>query len=351
MSNRRFTVTALRRTGQGLVPTQTSFSWDVKTRTAPQDDIVLKLMLKTVREEMPGANQPVEQVLSASWQPFELHGEWNDKFAGSGFAKATMVSFAQFVQVGPLVRLQYGPLALVGILRELEETYVRDDCVRWHVEFSPHINEQVGLVKDIASIAPPVAKPMVEHAAICQQGAADIADATATATAVPISDHGFEDALDKVSTLVAATATVVSSAALGLETDAQRKLLAIAGQFRAVGAAASDVAFALQDFSAFRQAATANPLDALAFDEFVHGVSASARQVQLNSLLAERDMKARADAAPLAVYRPKRGEDPYSISRRFYGSANYWRGIWTYNHLASMVLDGTEELVIPKRAA
>lgn len=346
-----FVVTALKRTGQGLVPQTTQFRWDVKTRTAPIDDIELELLLKTSRETPPGSSRPVEQVISASWEPTTLHGEWNDKFAGSGFAMATYVAFAQFVGLGPLVRLQYGPLSLVGILRRLKLTYQRDNCVGWEVEFSPHIHETVGEPASLGAVAPPTTRPMQEHAAIVQQSASDLQDQVSSVTDVPTSDGSIASVVDRMTSLLAATATVVASSAAGIESDAARKLLQLAGQFRAVGAASESLIATLSGVSGIESAAFVDPIAELRLDEWARLSSANARTLQLQSLEAEQDMIDRANAKPLAVYRPKAGESPYSISRRFYGTPNDWRLIWDYNSLDTLVLDGTEELTIPQRQA
>jgi nucleoid-associated protein YgaU len=66
---------------------------------------------------------------------------------------------------------------------------------------------------------------------------------------------------------------------------------------------------------------------------------------------AERDMRTRAKASPRAIHRPYAGESLYRISERYYGTPSAWRRIYEANNLSSLVLAGTEELLIPEASA
>ena len=75
VTSSEMTITELRRTGAGtLEDVRVVFRWTGVEHSAPQGDLELHLMVKTVRKEMPGSNEVVEQGLAATWQPFLVTG-------------------------------------------------------------------------------------------------------------------------------------------------------------------------------------------------------------------------------------------------------------------------------------
>lgn len=349
---RALTITELRRTGTGqLTATPTFFRWDAPSQTAPREAIEATLQVKTVRREQPGADDVVEQVISSSWQPFDLEGEWDDKHAGPGYALATYREFARMVQRGPLVRLEFESLSLVGLLTGLTLRYERRIRVGWRVTFSPHTHETVGRPRTAGRIVQPTSKPVREHVAAAKEIAAVLAADAEVARMLPVADSTLLDSAADIATVAARVTSIETAASAGLETEAGQKLLNLAGQFRQIGQAALTVSRNLESARSGVSAGFDSPVLWLRFDEAVH--TQAARSVLLTgaALEAEADMRARADARPQAVYRAHAGESLYRISARFYGTESEWRRIYEANGLDTLVLDGTEELVIPSRAA
>jgi nucleoid-associated protein YgaU len=349
---RVFTITELRRTGAGdLAPTLRQFRWDSESHTAPREAIEVELAVKTIRREQPGAEEPVEQVISSTWQPFDLDGEWNDKHAGRGYAMATYREFSRFVQGAPLVRLEFEQLSLTGLITSLTPRYEHATKVGWRLTFSPHTNDAVGRARPAQRITQPTSKPVREHVAVAKEIAADLELDNTAARTIPTSDTTFLDSAADIAVAVANVSKVEVAASAGLETEAGQKLLNLAGQFRTIGQSGLTVSRRLRGARSQLSAGFDNPVLWLKFDEAVHTTAARGLLLTGAALQADADMRARADARPRAVHRPFAGENLQRIALKYYGVASEWRRIYEANGLSSLVLDGTEELTIPSRQA
>ena len=350
---RVFTITELRRTGAGqLAATPVQFRWDAPTHTAPREALEAELAVRTVRREQPGADEPVEQVLTATWQPFELEGEWDDKHAGAGFAMAAYRDFPRMVQRAPLVRIEIEQLSLVGLITNLSLRYERRTKIGYRFTFSPHRHETVGTPRpQEGAIVQPTSKPVREHVAAAKEIAAGLEVDNRAARALPVSDSTFLDAAADIAATVAAVTRLETAASAGLETEAGQKLLNLAGQFKTIGQSALTTRANLSAARSGVSTGFDNPILWLRFDENVHTTRARALLLTGVALEAEFDMRRRADARPRSVHRARAGESLYRISERYYGTPDEWRRIYEANGLDSIVLDGTEELIIPARAA
>lgn len=355
---RVFSITELRRTGaDSLVETPTVFRWDADTRTAPVGDWEMPLEVKTHREEYPGADEPVEQVLSATWQPFTLEGEWQDRHAGQGFAMATYREFARMVSRAPLVRVQFEELSFVGLITAFTPTYVWSKRVAWKLTLSPHRNETVGSARAAGRILQPTGIPPRESVATARDDIDALEAGTDFAGTLPLADP--PDHPDISPARVAAAFSFAagqvtkleSIVARGLETDATGTLTSLAASFRSLRDSQMAVAAQLGPARSGLQAGFDDPIVWLRLDAWSRGSQADARAAALRAHQAEQDARNAAVARPLAVYRPAAGESPYRISSKFYGTPNEWRRIWDFNHLESLVLTGEEELTIPRRTA
>lgn len=347
---RPFTITELRRTGAGVLEeTPVSFRWDAASHTMPREAIEMSLVVATVRTVPPGSDEPVEQVLSASWEPFELQGEWRDRWAGRGFAMATYTEFARLVARGSLVRLAYGPLAVVGLLQRLTLRYERDTKVGWSVTFSPHRHETVGSPRR-GRVVQPQARPISDYVSQAQAAEDRIAESLELARDVPIGTDLREAAADDLEALQGVVQRLDEAGRAGFEEDAIQKLLAVGALMRSVRGAAQQV---IQRFARARSdlhVAYDDAIATLRFDEWTRQAAADARLLVLRSTEGEQDMQVRAKARPRAIHRAKAGESPERISVRYYGTPDGWRAIWEANNLSTIVLRGGEELIIPERS-
>lgn len=348
---RVFSITELRRTGAGVLEaTPVTFLWDGDTHSSPHTEIELPYHVGTVREEY--GDRPVEQVLTTSWQPFSLHGAWDDKWAGRDFAWDTFVEFGKLVARASLVRIEFEQISLTGLLTDFVSRYQRRSHIEWDITFSPHwFGAEGASVRAPGVITQPVARPMREHSAIVTFGVTSLDSDREAAEFVPIADTLRADVNADVSALGSIAAQIQEATSAGLETEATQKLLALSSMFASVRGGAqnlidttararSDVQVAFDDIEA-----------TLAFEVWMRDTRAHANITILDADAAERDMLSRAQAAPLAVHRPAVGESLYAISQRYYGTPNEWRRIYEFNRLSSLALTGTVDLIIPARVA
>jgi hypothetical protein len=92
-----------------------------------------------------------------------------------------------------------------------------------------------------------------------------------------------------------------------------------------------------------------NAVNALDFDVWRTDMSRYSRTLALTGHEGQDEINRRAEPKAVALYRPRKGESLYSISQRFYGTPSMWREIASRNGLTSMMLQGTELLIIPER--
>jgi hypothetical protein len=351
--SRVFTITELQRTGQGqLVATPVVFRWPSSSHAAPHDAIEIPLQVKTVRSENPGSDEVTEQVLAATWQPFDVQGEWNDQYGGAGFAMGTYRDFGRLVARASLVRIEIEQLSVVGLITNFTPRYERETVVGYKFTFSPHQHETVGNQRTIGPATQVATRPLSAHLTDAKNAVAALDDSTQAAVVMPRATalDTIKSGLDKVLVLQSIIARLERTLSEGLGADAVRKLTAIAAQFRALLQGALDLAKHYEGSRGADDDSTGHPVAALRLSEHARTAQAQARVLASKSLAAERDALARARTKPRAIHRPFAGESLYRISQRYYGTPDEWRTIYNANHLRTLVLAGTEELIIPDKA-
>lgn len=349
-ANRVFSITELRRTGQGVIePTLVTFRFDAKTHTAPADSISPQLRVTTSRDEPPGSTDVIEQVISVAWQPFEVHGAWDDKWAGSGYASATLLEFRKLVARASLVRIEFEELSFDGLITDFTFHYLRQTRIEWEFTLSPHRmgdgETRVGV------IVQPTSRPTREHVAEAERMAAELASRREAARSIPLKDDSFSILGVNLDSIQANIAAARVSSDRGIEVDAVRQLTSLGSRFRGVRDNAQRTANDLAKLRSDTQVAFDDAIQTLKFDSWTRNTAADTRRLSVRSSEAERDMRAQAAARPRALYRPFAGESLYAIATKFFGSPAAWRAIYSENNLASLVLEGTEELRIPERVS
>ena len=343
------TITELRRTGAGILePTPTVLRWTSGEQSAPRGTIPHQLTVKTVRQEVPGSEQPVEQVLAATWQPFELSGWWDDRYAGRGFAARTYDEVARLVQRGSLVRVQLDQLAFVGIITEFKPEYRTRDRIGWALVLSPHQNETVGEAR-AATPAVQAIQPVSRHVAAASATVDTLTAAHADAGGIPLATDLHDTAGDDLDALGSVTAKLRSASEAGFEQDAAQRLLGVSALFRGVRGAAQAIPQRFARARSTAQVAYGDVVQTLRFEEWARTAGADARRAIWGAEKASTDLRVQARQRPRAVHRARAGESLKRISQRYYGTADGWRAIYEANNLASLTLVGTEELVIPER--
>jgi hypothetical protein len=356
-------ITELRRTGSGVEPTLVEFRWSSSTHSSMTNPLSVQLKINTMRRTPNGAERPVEQVMSSSWEPFDVSGEWNDKWAGRGFAAQMMLEFPRLVGRTPLVRFRIDRESIVGLITSYKPTYVTRDRVGYLFTISPHINEAVGSFQQSVNKVPP--QPInarIDRAAFDVQELLDQSDA---ALPLPAKNRDVEDsriqlqeassAVDKLraagvlsigSTIDASLATVADSTS-----KTERSLLVLASSFRRLRGAVQNTMDTVARKRSDLTVGFDDAISILRFDEWRCATTRQAAQTLGTSSAAEQDMRALASRRPRAIHFAKKGENLERISLRYYGTADNWRAIYDANNLDSILLDGGAQLLIPERTS
>ncbi len=344
-------LTELRRTGAGtLEEGLTKFEWSGPSHSAMQGTLDLELMAKTVRKEMPGSNEVVEQGLSATWQPFEMSGEWDDKWAGQGFAMAMYNDIAVFVSRMPLVRFTLDRHSIVGILTSLKIRYKTASKISWTLMMSPHKNETIAEVT--FSVFNEIERKPVDQWWKQFQAQRDVLTRLrVNARGIPLGTDILVQFDSFLSVINEAVDKLGDVATRGLESDTQRRLLHLASTFRRIRGAGLSAAYGIQQQTSTIDLAYEDVIATLSYDEWVNNTRTELWKSIGFSRQAEIDMNHRLGRKPKAIYRPRARESLERISVRFYGTPDNALKIYEANNLKTSVLIGTEELLIPELAA
>lgn len=349
MPARVFTITELRRTGQGqLVATPVVFRWDAASHTVPQGPISTPLRLTTSRTEPPGSGEVVEQVVTSAWQAQQYRGRWDDRYAGPGYAKATLEAFSKLVRRGSLVRVEFESMRFEGLITEFVPHRHRENLVEYEFTLSPH-KDNLGDIR-AGRIIQPTSRPMRDAVAQALELANGVVASWAAAADIPQTDSFWEKVGDKIDNAITLATEASDLVTKGFVADTVSQLNHVAARFRAVRGAAQTVVEAGYQTRSDVQVAVDDVTQTLKFESWTRNMAADSKRLIVHSHEGEEDAKALARQRPRAIYRPVKNESLYAVSRRFYGTADEWRRIYEFNHLSSLYLDGTEELIIPERA-
>lgn len=356
-------ITELRRLGAGVLEeTPVVFAWDSRTHSMPQmETLDYELKINTVRELDPLSEEIVEQVMGPEWSPFEMHGDWLDKWAGQGFAEDTEREFARMVGRVPLVRVQLDKRSFTGIITNLKIRYRTSGEIGYTITFSPHTNENVGTFRREPSNAPTV-HPVESRLGEIEDLTTDLGDeldlAVATVPAKTDDIEALQIPIDTVSIELrrasAAYDAIAFDAQLGgdLLTIGERTvshLFALASSFSRVEQAATDVAFTVGQLAAVDVVAYQDVSGGIGFEEWSRNTYCDAQLAAAAARAAAADARARAAQRPMTLHVVKAGETLFRISTRYYGTPNSWRVIYTANDLDSITLVAGTTLVIPER--
>lgn len=355
-------ITELRRMGSGvMIDTPLVFEWDSASHSMPQDALEYELQINTVRESDPGTEEPIEQIMGVEWTPFEMHGEWMDKWAGPGFASDTEREFCLMAGRVPLVRVQIKTRSFVGIITSVKIRYRLETEIGYTIKFSPHSNENIGSFRrtpGTGTVASPVDSRLGEIDSINGdlKGSLDTARANVQSATADIEDSA--DQLDAIDTeyakAVAANNAIANDA---IDSDAQlttvditqARLLALAASFSRIAAVATASAVNVSVLAANDVLAYDDVIQALNFEEWSRNTYCDSILMAAAARSAAIDARSRAALRPLTVHRCKNGESLQRISNRYYGTPNAWRLIYDANNMSSILLDSGTEIIIPER--
>lgn len=352
-SLRLFSVTELQRTAQGTyIESPVRFEWSAATRSAPRHGWEYSIALRTNREDYPGSDEPVEQVLGAHYEPQTFHGVWDDRWAGGGFAENQRVEFGKLVQRGNYVRVSFEGISFTGILTGYKPTYFTSFRTSYEFTLSPHFQVQGGDTRRGRILAPKTADPMdyllsvddvVDASLALQEGAprAYVSSDLVGQIASSISD--WQNRADTIN-------AVISTRVLSTGADGPNSVARVVQGFSGLGGSASALLPTLAAASTGTDLAYDSAIVNLAFEVWRREIAFQARQLVVTCFNASRDLGTLVDPQAKAIYRPRAGESLYGISNRFYGTPHRWRDIAARNKLRGFTLGGGEVLVIPNAA-
>lgn len=345
-----FRITEQKRTGTGgYTNGTTNFMWTGPSRTAPQGTLDLELQNKTVRKEMPGSNHVVEQTLSSTWQPFDLTGVWDDKWAGPGFAWGMYNDFAIFAQTIPLVKIELDKNSLIGLITGFKVKYKVESKIFWTMTISPHRNnsftaQSTGTELDYTK------KTVQQRVAELQSSLDSLQYITDSYRPfVPIKT-GFSLNFQKQLDLISGAISAINLLGVNLQTvnteDNQQKLATLFGTIRSTSLGAF---FFFANDCDRNNVADNDELGALTFDSWIDQSRWQFWKLAGKAREGYLDMMRRIGVNnPLTIYYPKPNESLERISVKFYGTPNNADLIQSSNHLTYYVMKGTEKLIIPK---
>lgn len=313
-------------------------------RAAPVGPWDMTGKLHTVRTDYPGARIPSEQVLYAAHEPFTWTGRWDDRYNYAGYAKAEKQRFEEMCRRGNPVKFEYQVYAYWGIITNWKFSFRR----RWDIgyTFTVSVHSIDGENKLDRS---PVVQQQPEQALddidiLAAATAKAHSEKPAWATSTPLVSN-VSQALGKVSERINAVANALSTSQGVLKPISDAKNLAL--QFRALQGECSNVVLQLVTARSDLDMGVRTAKAVLDFEAWSRNTKNLMRLTMGRSKAAADDMDRRDIPSTKAIYRPRKGESLYAISRKAYGTPNAWHTIMRANHLTTLVMAGTETLTIP----
>jgi nucleoid-associated protein YgaU len=354
---RVFTITELVAVGDSLQPSGTEFKFSTENFAAPRGPWNYSLKLRTVRRDLPGSEEPTEQVLGWNYEPFTITGVWDDRHGGRDFATVTRRDFEDMVKRGRAIRIQMEDIAIIGLITGLQINRTRKDLIGYSFTMSPHQRSEADSVRQSASpdrkvTSDPRTSVKKARATLeglqAEQARARAANLSAVQQKLSTGVFGEIDGyIDEAAVLITSAENTVENEILKAE-EASNALNRGAQTMASTRTVVANLLARTRSIAADTDLAVETILDTLNFEAWHRGVSAGARRLAITCGLAQDDFALRARPKPTRLHRVRPGEGLYQISLRYYGTPHQWRSIAQHNHLSSIVLNGGELLEIPE---
>lgn len=353
-AERLLVITELKLVGTSLQPTGVEFKFSREDFSAPRGPWNFGVELRTVRQDLPGVEEPVEQVLGWHYTPFTMSGIWHDKHAGQGYAEQTRRNFEELVKRGNPVQIQFEQVAFTGLIKVANFSYIRQDKQGYSFTVSPHFKhkgETVRVDPNPRALLDPATSVAKSRAAFdllkADQALAQIRSNARVQQLLKssiFSDIGA--GLDTIETSITSAEQTVSKEILVAEnaTNALKRGAQIMGSIKTQVSALLNQTRSL---SAGAQMSVASLTETLNFETWQRGINGNARALVVFTDESRKDFAYRAEPQPQRLHRVRQGESLYQISTRYYGTPHHWRDIMLTNKLSSIVLQGGELLIIP----
>lgn len=370
-ATRVFVIREMQRVGSALEPTGIFFAFSAQNFAAPRGPWSYGLRLRTNRKDLPGDEQPVEQVLGWNYTPFTCAGIWDDRHNDLGFAEETRQNFENMVKRGKIVRLSFESITINGLITELQIDRLRKDYIGYKFTFSPHNRE---LEETVRVDSNPALKTTLDPRTSVrkaregldqlestqgraqggldrpQSGLSSLGGGSHSNVQQVLSTDIFReinDDISDISALIRSAETTVENEILKAD-DAANALNRGAQTMASIKTSISSLLNRTRVVASTTHVAVSTIVDLLKFETWLRGIGENSRRLVLTVDKSQKDFELRAKPKPTRLHRVRQGETLYTISTRYYGTPHHWRQILKHNHLSSIILEGGELLAIPE---
>lgn len=356
-ATRVFSVTEMKKVGDSLQPTGEDFRFSTDNFAAPRGPWQFGVKLRTVRHDLPGSEEPSEQVLGWNYTPFQVAGVWDDRYGGQGYAADTRARFEAMVKRGRVVRVSFEEITIFGLIVDFSITRFRKDRQGYSFTLSPHNRYEGETSRVDASPGQKVTSDPRTSVKKARRALEALQAAQARARASNASRVQQALATDLFRELDSDIANVAESITFA-ESTVNNEILKAQDATNALNRGAQTMAsvktgcFAILTRTRGVASTTALALDTavevLQYEAWKRGVCDAASRLALTADLGHRDFELRAQPKPTRLHRVRPGETLYTISNLYFGTPHHWREILRHNHLSSIILEGGELLSIPE---
>lgn len=357
-AERMLVITELQRVGENLGPTGVSFKFSKENFSAPRGPQQFGLSLRTMRTDLPGSEDPVEQVLGWNYEPFTVKGVWDDRHAGAGYAEQTCREFRDMVKRGNPVSYQFEQTSFRGLITKFEWLYVRKDYQTYSFTISPHKMRENETVRVDSNkfrkvfTDPRTAVLRAQAGLDAMKRAQALASFAANARVQQLLKTGIfaelNDALDTVEQGITSAKNLVDKELLGPIENATKALNRGAQIMNSVKTAQASILSKTKSLNRSTHMSLDSVAENLKFETWHRSLSGATRLSVVEVEQSRRDFAYRAQPKPKRLHRVRQGESLYQISTRYYGTPHHWRDILAINKLSSIILQGGELLEIPE---
>lgn len=361
---RVLTITELQRvdspSGIDFIPdlSRPVFTFARENFSAPRGPQQFGVQLRTARQDLPGAEEPVEQVLGWNYTPFTVTGVWDDRHAGTGYAEQTRRDFEDMVKRGNLIKYQFEQVSVRGLITNFNVNWKRADYIGYNFTISPHYRYRGETVRVDAN---PVKKVVTDPKTSVAKARAALELLKADQDLASLRNNARVRSLLKstafsdINTSISAVETGVTRAEATVQNeilqpgiDASNALNRGAAAMASVKTAVSSLVSTTRSIIASSTMSTSSLVESLKFETWNRSLTGDALLLGLEADNTQRDFKLRSQPKPKRLHRVCQGESLYQISTLYYGTPFHWRDILLANNLNTIVLSGGELLTIPE---
>jgi hypothetical protein len=317
-------------------------------RACPQEAMDVGGLMTMVRTKNPGAINPSFQILGPDYKAITFHGQFDDRYNGEGWAVNEMRRLEDMFRRGNMIRISVDAEGFLGIVGEWNFNYRRkwDIGYRFTVELHSRDDKRVD-----SGVPPPLADPSFILAKLDQQGLY-LGNLHARRPELSMYTKIMRGINEGIGDVIAGIDSVAN--ALDTKTGILSPLgdlKNIATQLDSIRGHCSKVLTKLVSLKSTVAMTCATGKDVVDFEAWSKMVGSQLRLMRQTSHQGAVACQQRASGGVSGIYKPRKGQSLYSVSRDVYGTPFGWKAIYFANHLSSTTFAGTETLVIPAKGA